>query len=74
MGDFKGHVGDDKEGIDGNREDINENGRSLRDFMKRNRWTMKNADKNRTTGLFTRSSGGFSTILDYVITDSIADT
>ena len=67
MGDFNGHVGNGQDGIPGNHTHTNSNGKMLQDFIAVNNMSMLNADQSRTTGLFTRSANGFSTILDYAI-------
>ena len=67
FGDFNGHVGCGEDGITGNLPNVNFNGRLLQDFVAINRMKMVNADLNLTTGLFTRTAGGYSTVLDYVL-------
>ena len=73
MGNFNGLVGADEEGIVGNFESLNTNGKFLKEFVKTNGWGLINADRTRTTGMFTRSAGGFSTILDYAISSQFAN-
>ena len=67
MGDFNGHVGNGEHGIPGNLAGVNSNGVFLQDFIAVNDLSLINADSTRTKGLFTRTAGGFSTILDYVV-------
>lgn len=67
MGDFNGHVGNGEHGIPGNLAGVNSNGVLLQDFIAVNDLSLINADSTRTKGLFTRTAGGFSTILDYVV-------
>ena len=68
VGDYDGHIGDDEEGIPGNKESINLNGSLLRTFVKSNHLELINADEELTTGKFTRSAAGNSTILDLAMT------
>ena len=67
FGDFNGHVGCGEDGIDGNQPSVNFNGRLLQDFVAINNMKMVNADPNLTTGMFTRTAGGYATVLDYVL-------
>ena len=67
MGYFNGYVGDGPDGIPGNPHSVNYNGQLLQDFIVVNKLKLINADMARTSGTFTRSSGGFSLILDYNI-------
>ena len=67
MGDFNGHVGQGADGIPGNLAGVNSNGVLLQDFIAVNDLRLINADRSRTKGLFTRTAGGYSTILDYVV-------
>ena len=67
LGDFNGHVGNGEDGIVGNLPNVNFNGRLLQDFVSVNTLKMVNADQEITSGIFTRSAGGFSTVLDYVL-------
>ena len=69
MGDFNGHVGNGHvgngpDGIPGNSDRVNYNGELLQSFIRVNNMIIVNADPTRTVGRFTRSAGGFSTILD----------
>ena len=73
MGDFNGHVGNGPDGIPGNSWRVNYNGELLQNFIRVNNMTMVNADLTRTVGRFTRSAGGFSTILDYTICSQSAN-
>lgn len=63
LGDFNGHVGSGEGGIGGNLPNINFNDRLLQDFVSVNTLKVVNADPKLTSGLFTRSAGGFG-ILD----------
>ena len=67
VGDLNAHVGDGPQGIEGNRPEVNSNGRKLRSFIEYNGMIMINADKARCDGLFTRVTPNSSTILDYAI-------
>ena len=69
VGDFNGHVGNDLEGVEGNKADINSNGRLLRSFVDTNNLTMLNADKQICSGIFTRSTANSVTLLDYALAD-----
>ena len=73
VGDYNGHVGNGVDGIPGNLPGINTNGALMLEFIQLNKLKMINADQTRTNGLFTRSSGGFSTILDYALASRGAD-
>ena len=53
MGDFNGHIGDGEDGIRGNWSQVNSNGVLLKNFIKTNELVLINADKTRTTGLYT---------------------
>ena len=68
VGDYNGHIGDDEEGIPGNKESINLNGSLLRTLVKSNHLELINVDEELTTGKFTRSAAGNSTILDLSMT------
>ena len=68
VGDFNGHIGNGLDGIEGNKGEVNTNGRLLKAFISNNSMNLINADKSITTGTFTRSAGGCSTILDYALT------
>ena len=65
LGDFNGHIGCDEDGIAGNKEKTNSNGVLLQQFIKNNALTLLNADPRITAGMFTRTAGGNTTILDY---------
>lgn len=67
MGDLR-HVGSGEDGIPGNLSNVNYNGRLIQDFVSVNNMVIVNAKQEVTSGLFTRSAGGYSTILDYVLT------
>ena len=73
VGDYNGHVGNGIDGIPGNLPGINSNGALMLEFIQLNKLKMINADQTRTMGLFTRSSGGSSTILDYALATKGAD-
>lgn len=73
VGDYNGHVGNGVDGITGNLPGINSNGALMLEFIQLNNLKMINADQTRTKGLFTRSSGGYSTILDYALASRGAD-
>ena len=65
LGDFNGHIGCDEDGITGNKEKTNSNGVLLQQFIKNNALTLLNADPRITAGMFTRTAGGNTTVLDY---------
>ena len=67
MGEFLGHVGSDEEWICQNFGTINTNSKLLRGFNSTNNWVLVKTDETKTSGLYTRSAGGFFTILDYTI-------
>ena len=72
MGDFNGHVGNGQTGVEGNHESTNFNGRLLINFIENNGLRMINADKNKTSEIFTRSAGGYATLLDYALASPLA--
>ena len=68
LGDFNGHVGcTPGEGVQGNREDINANGRRFLDFLAVTDSKHVNGVKRLTTGLWTRQRGGHSSVIDYAV-------
>ena len=67
MGDLNGHIGNGEDGIPGNLPNVNFNGILIQNFVKTNNMRLVNAEPEITSGLFTRSAGGNSTILDYVL-------
>jgi len=67
MGNFNGHVGNGEYSIPDNLAGVNSNGVLLQDFVAVNDLSLINADSTGTKGLLSRTAGGFSTILDYVV-------
>ena len=66
LGDFNGHVGCDRTiGIVGNHSSVNRNGQRFLDFLDDCNCVHINGREDLTTGLWTRQSGGVSTVLDY---------
>ena len=68
LGDFNAHIGNQAGiGIEGNKPDINRNGRRFLDFLAETNCVQVNGYQDLTTGLWTRQQGGISTILDYSV-------
>ena len=67
VGDFNAHMGNDREGIQGNHPTIGKNGSVYRQMIKENDLTLINNTKN-CTGKWTRIQGDKKSILDLTIT------
>ena len=68
LGDFNGHVGNQPGiGIEGNKPEINRNGRRFLDFLAETNCVHVNGYQDLTTGLWTRQQGGSSTVIDFSV-------
>ena len=68
LGDFNGHVGCvPGQGVPGNNEGINANGRRFLDFLANTDSKHVNGESTLTTGLWTRQRGGHSSVIDYAV-------
>ena len=70
-GDFNGHIGDDEGGVEGNLQDVNHNGRLVRDFIFPNGLSIVIADRERCEGVFTRVGANSVSLLDLVLEDKL---
>ena len=71
LGDFNGHVGSlEGQGVPGNTNDVNPNGRRFLDFLSITDSKHVNGDRKLTSGLWTRQRGGFSSIIDFAVVSS----
>ena len=68
IGDFNGHVGNDEDGITGNRGDINSKRHRLRSFVTINSLLLLNANQSWCSGTLTRLTSN-SVTLDYALAD-----
>ena len=67
VGDFNAHIGNDEEGIKGNIEKINQNGKRLRSLINRRELFIVN-DTEKCQGKWTREdTNGSKSIIDFVI-------
>ena len=72
LGDFNAHIGNDEDGIQGNIEKINQNGKALRSLIERRSLFIINGT-NKCTGKWTREDpNGGKSIIDYVIANENA--
>ena len=66
MADFNAHVGNSpEEGIRGNHQGVNPNGRRFLDFLSLTKMKHINGQQHLTKGLWTRQRGSSKTIIDY---------
>ena len=66
VGDFNAHVGNDEEGIPGNHNKVNRNGKKLRELMERRNLVIINSTEC-CKGLWTRVEGDKKSAIDFAI-------